>query len=164
MKSALRLFNQMVKYPVVVGSAMSESTENANREVIRVFIEEFKNKANHDIVDKLFSAEFVHHFPDPRIPKGREGFKLLGRSVAGAFPDVHVAIQDLVAEGDKVVERNTVTATHKGEFNGIPPTGRKVVWTEIDMYRLHNGKVVELWPEIDFLGLLTQLGAIPAPK
>jgi steroid delta-isomerase-like uncharacterized protein len=133
-----------------------------NRAVVRRFIEEFKNKSNHDIVDELFSPNFVHHFQDPRVPKGREGFKLLGKSVASAFPDVHVKIEDLVAEDDTVVERNIVTGTHMGEFNGIPATGRKVTWTEIDLYKLHDGKVTELWPEIDFLGLLTQLGAIPS--
>ncbi len=135
-----------------------------NRAVVRRFIEEFKNNSNHDIVDELFAPNFVHHFQDPRVPKGREGFKMLGKSVAQAFPDVHVKIEDLVAEEETVVERNTVTATHTGEFNGIPATGRKVTWTEIDLYKLHDGKVVELWPEIDFLGLLTQLGAIPAPR
>jgi len=138
--------------------------EEENKAVIRRFIEEFKNKANHSIVDELFSPTFVHHFQDPRLPQGREGFKILGQSVAKAFPDVHVTIHDLVAEGDRVVERNSVAATHEGEFNGIPATGRKVAWTEIDMYRLQDDKVVELWPEIDFLGLLTQIGAIPPPK
>ena len=143
---------------------MTQSGVEANREVVRRFIEEFKNKGNHGIVDELVASDFVHHFPDPRIPGGCEGFKLLGQSVANAFPDVHVTVHDLVAEGDRVVERNSVSATHKGEFNGIPPTGKKVSWTEIDMYRLQNGKIVELWPEIDFLGLLTQLGAIPPPR
>jgi steroid delta-isomerase-like uncharacterized protein len=140
---------------------MTQTEEN--RAIVYRFIEEFKNKANHDIVDELFAPSFVHHFQDPRTPPGREGFKMLGRAVANAFPDVHVKIEDLVAEGETVVERNTVTATHKGVFNGIPATGRRVTWTEIDLYKLQNGKVVELWPEIDFLGLLTQLGAIPGP-
>jgi predicted ester cyclase len=142
---------------------MSQTKSEENRATVRRFIEEFKNKANHNIVDELFAPNFVHHFQDPRIPPGREGFKMLGKSVATAFPDVHVKIEDLVAEGETVVERNTVTATHNGEFNGIPATGRKVTWTEIDLYKLKSGKVIELWPEIDFLGLLTQLGAIPAP-
>jgi steroid delta-isomerase-like uncharacterized protein len=142
---------------------MARTTTEESRATVRRFIEEFKNKANHDIVDELFAPNFVHHFQDPRIPRGREGFKMLGKSVAMAFPDVHVEIEDLVAEGETVVERNTVTATHKGEFNGIPATGRKVTWTEIDLYKLQDGKVTELWPEIDFLGLLTQLGAIPGP-
>jgi len=142
---------------------MTGSEAEQNRAVVRRFIEEFKNRANHDIVDELLSPTFVHHFQDPRIPRGRDGFRMLGQSVAKAFPDVHVTIEDLVAEGGVVVERNTVTGTHKGEFNGIPATGRKVGWTEIDLYKLQKGKIIELWPEIDFLGLLTQLGAIPGP-
>ncbi|MDA4129527.1 MAG: ester cyclase [Thaumarchaeota archaeon] len=140
------------------------NTVEGNKSIVSMFIEEFKNKANHNIVDELCAPDFVNNFLDPRIPNNREGFKMLGRSVASAFPDVHVTVLDLVAEGDRVVERNTVRATHTGEFNGIPPTGKKVVWTEIDMYRLSNGKIVEMWPEIDMLSLLTQIGAIPMPS
>jgi steroid delta-isomerase-like uncharacterized protein len=142
---------------------MTGSEAEQNRAIVRRFIEEFKNRANHGIVDELLAPSFVHHFQDPRVPRGREGFRMLGQSVAKAFPDVHVKIEDLVVEGNVVVERNTVTGTHKGEFNGIPATGRKVGWTEIDLYKLRDGKIIELWPEIDFLGLLTQLGAIPGP-
>lgn len=67
-----------------------------------------------------------------------------------------------MAVGDKVIERTTAGGTHKGEFNGIPATGKRVEWTEIHIYQLANGKVVELWSEIDFLAILMQLGAIPA--
>ena len=79
------------------------------------------------------------------------------------FPDVHVTVEDLLADGDKVIERTTATATNTGEFNGIPPSGNPVTWTEIHIYRLENGKIVELWSEINLLGLLTQIGAIPSP-
>jgi len=83
-----------------------------------------------------------------------------GRGVVVAFPDVHANIQDLIAEGDRVVERTNAQGTHKGEFNGIPPTGRPVTWSELHVYRIENGKIAELWSEIDFLGMMTQLGAI----
>lgn len=134
-----------------------------NKAVVRRFVEEFKNRANHDIVDQLFSPSFVHHFKDPRLPSGREAMKLLGRSVATAFPDVHATVEDLLADGDKVVERTSARGTHRGVFNGIPPTGRPVTWTELHVYRLSQGKIVELWSEIDFLSMLMQVGAIPAP-
>lgn len=81
----------------------------------------------------------------------------------GGFPDVQVSVEDLLAVGDRVIERSTAAATHTGEFNGIPPTGKPVVWTEIHIYRLENGKIVELSSEINLLGLLVQLGAIPGP-
>lgn len=126
-------------------------------------MEEFKNKANLNIVDELFAPDFVHHLPDPRIPPGRGGTKALGGLVFTAFPDVHATIEDLIAEGDKVVERTTARATHRGEFSGIPATGKPVMWTEIHVYRLKNGKIVEHWPEINLLGLLTQIGAFPSP-
>lgn len=81
-----------------------------------------------------------------------------------AFPDVHATIEDLLADGDKVIERTTARATSKGTFNGISPTGKPVLWTEIHIYRLRGGRIDEHWGEIDFLGLMTQLGAIPPPK
>ena len=80
------------------------------------------------------------------------------------FPDVHAAVQDLIADGDRVIERTQTSATHTGEFNGISPTGKQVGWTEIHIYRLEDGKIAEQWSEIDLLGLLVQLGAIPGPQ
>lgn len=134
-----------------------------NKAVVRRFVEEFKNRANHDIVDELYAANFIHHFKDPRLPAGRQALKILGATVVAAFPDVHATIEELLAEGDRVVERTTARGTHKGEFNGIPATGRPVTWTEMHMYRLANGKIAELWSEIDFLSMLIQVGAIPMP-
>ena len=141
----------------------SSSISEENKNVVRNFIAEFKNNANHDIVDELFTTDFVHHLKDPRLPPGREAMKLLGQSIAAAFPDVRATAEDLLADGDKVIERTTAVATHTGEFNGIPPTGNPVVWTELHIYRFEDGKIAELWSEIDLLALLTQIGAIPAP-
>jgi steroid delta-isomerase-like uncharacterized protein len=134
-----------------------------NKDVIRRFVQEFKNKANHGIVDELFTANFSHHFNDPRLPPGREAMKLLGQSVVAGFPDVQATIEDLLAEGDKVVERTTARGTHTGDFNGVPASGKPVTWTEMHVYRFEGGKIAELWSEIDFLGLLTQLGVVPPP-
>ena len=144
-------------------SSDTDATTKANLEVVSRFIEEFKNKANQEIVDELMSPDFVHHLTEPRLPKGREAIKLLGQSIVAGFPDVHASVQDLLADGDKVIERTQTSATHTGEFNGIPPTGRQVGWTEMHIYRLEGGKIVEMWSEIDLLGLLVQLGAIPGP-
>lgn len=138
------------------------SSVDANKAVVRRFSNEFKNKANHGIVDELMTSGFQHHFKDPRLPKGREGMKLLGRSVVQAFPDVHANIQDLFAADDRVVERTEAGGTHKGEFNGVPATGRPVKWSEIHIYRIENDRIAELWSEIDFLGIMMQIGAIPA--
>ena len=138
-------------------------SEQENTEIVARFIEEFKNKANHDIVDELLAPDFVHHLTDPRLPPGRDAIKLLGQSIVAGFPDVHATVEELLADGDFVIERTTARATNSGEFNGIPATGKQVVWTEIHIYRLKDGKISEQWSEIDLLGLLTQLGAIPAP-
>jgi predicted ester cyclase len=134
-----------------------------NKAVVRRFIEEFKNKASPTVVDELLAVDFVHHFKDPRLPAGREALKILGGMVTSAFPGVHATVEDLLADGDKVVERTTATGVHKGEFNGVPPTDRPVTWTEMHIYRLENGKIAELWSEIDFLAILMQIGAMPGP-
>ena len=148
---------------IACGDSASSQTE-ANKQVVSRFIEEFKNKANHDIVDELFTTDFVHHLKDPRLPPGREAIKLLGQAIITGFPDVQATVEELLADGDKVIERTTARATHTGEFNGIPPTGNQVAWTEIHIYRLQDSKITELWSEIDLLGLLIQLGAIPGPS
>ena len=148
---------------VACGSSDSSAAED-NKEIVSRFIEEFKNNANHNIVDELFTTDFVHHLKDPNLPTGREGIKLLGQVIVAGFPDVQATVEELLADGDKVIERTTARATHTGEFNGIPPTGKQVVWTEIHIYRLQDGKIIEQWSEIDLLGLLVQLGAIPGPS
>ncbi len=142
------------------GASVS-SQEEDNKQVVARFIEEFKNHANHDIVDELMTPGFIHHLKDPRLPAGRAGMKLLGQVVAGGFPDVQATVDELLADGDRVIERTSAAATHTGDFNGIPATGNKVVWTEIHIYRIENGKIAEMWSEVDLLGLLVQLGAIP---
>jgi steroid delta-isomerase-like uncharacterized protein len=81
-----------------------------------------------------------------------------------AFPDVHITIEDQVAEGDRVVTRWTARGTHTGAFQGIPPTGKRGSMTGIDINRFADGKVVECWTNADDLGLLQQLGVIPTPE
>ncbi len=139
-------------------------TPTENKSVVRHFSEEFKNKGNHAIVDELFTPDFVYHLPIPGLAPGREGMKQVGALVSSAFPDVHVTVEDLLADGDKVVERITAHATSKGDFAGIPPTGKPVTWTEMHVYRIEGGKIAELWSELDMLGLTQQLaGAAPPP-
>lgn len=147
---------------VACGDSSSDSEEE-NKKVVSRFIEEFKNQANHGIVDTLFTTDFVHHLKDPRLPPGRDAIRLLGQSIVAGFPDVRATVNDLLADGDKVIERTTAVATNTGEFNSIPATGNQVTWTELHIYRLVDGKITELWSEIDLLALLIQLGAIPAP-
>jgi predicted ester cyclase len=79
-----------------------------------------------------------------------------------AFPDLHIAVEDMIAEGDKIVIRDTVTGTHKGELMGVPPTGNSVSYNEIFIFRFAEGRVIETWGVVDVLSLMRQLGAIPA--
>ena len=162
--AALVIVLSLVTVSACGGSDSSTAEkEQDNKEIVARFIEEFKNKANHDIVDELLAPDFVHHLPDPRLPPGRDAIKLLGQSIVAGFPDVHATVEELLADGDFVIERTTTRATNTGEFNGIPASGKQVVWTETHIYRLKDGKIAEQWSETDLLGLLTQLGAIPAP-
>ena len=130
---------------------------------VREFTRVFKNEHNVDVVDRLFARDFRHHFAPP-IKPGLEGFKDIGRMMNQAFPDVVVTEQDLIANDSTVVERSSATGTHKGDFMGTAPTGRKIHWTEIHIYRFADGKIAEHWVEFSLLQLLQQIGAVPSPQ
>ena len=134
--------------------------EDKNKHVIREFTRIFKNEHNVDGVNHLFDKDFVHHFR-ALLPSGFEGLRQVGIMMNSAFPDVVVTEEDLVAAGDKVVERSSAVATHKGAIMGAPPTNRKVNWTEIHIYRLKDGRIAEHWAEVAMLELLQQTGVIP---
>lgn len=110
----------------------------------------------------LLAPEIVDHAVPPGFPTGLEGVKQSTALVRSAFPDGQFTIEDLLAEGEQVVARWTVRATQSGDFFGIPPTGKQVAVTGIDIVRLADGKAVEHWRIFDQLGLLQQLGAVPA--
>ena len=114
--------------------------------------------------DALVATTFVLHdpFAPPGLPAGPQGLKAYAYDpwFAG-FPDSQMTIEDLIAEGDKVVYRGTIRGTHRGAFMGIAPTGKHVTFTGIAIFRVEEGKIAELWQNLDTLGLLQQLGAIP---
>jgi predicted ester cyclase len=105
-----------------------------------------------------------HNVPPPGLPSGIEGDKLFFRMLFNAFPDLEVTTEDLIAEDDRVVERLTLRGTHQGTFMGASPTGTRVTWGFINIYRIADGKVIELWSEGDHLGLMQQIGLIPPPQ
>jgi predicted ester cyclase len=136
--------------------------EDRNKQVIREFTRIFKNEHNVDGVAHLFDTKaFVHHFRDTRLSAGFEGLRQVGIMMNGAFPDVVVTEEDLIASGDRVVERSSARATHKGAMMGETPTNKTIQWSEIHIYRLHNGRVVEHWAEIAMMELLQQVGVLP---
>lgn len=134
--------------------------EEKNKQVIREFTRIFKNEHNVNGVGHLFDKTFVHHFRGP-MPSGFEGLRQIGIMMNGAFPDVVVTEDDLIASGDKVVERSSAVATHKGPMMGAPPTNKTIKWSEIHIYRIQNGKIVEHWAEIAMMELLQQVGVLP---
>jgi steroid delta-isomerase-like uncharacterized protein len=112
--------------------------------------------------DQIYGAGLVGHFsgmPPVTIDMHRQ----FGLATFDAFPDLRRPIEDLVADGDKVVARWVSVGTHRGDFQGIPPTGKRIVTSGITIFRVEDGKIVEEWSESDMLGMLQQLGAIPLP-
>jgi predicted ester cyclase len=116
------------------------------------------------VADEITAASFVRHdlggtFPDVT---GLEGLKRFVTALRFAFPDIQATLEDVISDGDRVVVRFTARATHKGHFQGIAPTGRRVEWAGINIYRVADGKIQETWQLADTLGLMRQLGAVPA--
>ncbi len=136
------------------------STEQ-NKAITRRLFEEILNKGNLALVDELFSSNYVLHTPTGPI-HGVEGYKQFVNMYLSAFPDLQFTIEDLIADQDKVVARWTGTGTHQGSLIGIPPTGKRATVTGISINRFENGKFFEGWLDFDALGMLQQLGVIPA--
>ncbi len=142
------------------------SREEENKAVVRRFIEELQNKHNPDVIDEIFSPNFVNHSGGVSTIPGMEhmtdfaSIKEQDRFYWTAFPDQHTTVDHMIAEGDKVVTMKTFQFTHGGEFMGIAPTGRKVTIQAIDILRIKDGKIVEHWAVFDMWGLMQQLGAV----
>jgi predicted ester cyclase len=130
------------------------------RKSVREFTRIFKNEHNVEGVGHLFAEDFKHSFKMPLSP-GFKGFKEIGTMMNTAFPDVVVTEEDLIVEEDRVVERSTAKATHKGPFMQYAPTNQKILWSEIHIYRFNEqNKIAEHWVELSMLELLTQIGAV----
>ena len=133
-----------------------------NKAIARRWYEEVFNAGNLDLIHELFAPNFVDHDPVNPLP-GLQGVRQVVGIYRGAFPDLHITVEDWVAEGDKVVTRFRAQGTHKGPLMGIPPTEKQVTVTGIDMLGFEHGKIAEHWGNRDDLGMLQQLGAVPAP-
>ena len=134
-----------------------------NKSIVRRWVEEGWNKGNLAVIDQVYAPNFVQHEPSPMQVTSSEALKQYVGGYLAAFPDLHFTIDDLVAEGDKVVWRFTSTGTQTGPFMGMPATGKTGNITGLVMFRLENSRIVEGWVNIDTLGLLQQLGVIPMP-
>jgi steroid delta-isomerase-like uncharacterized protein len=137
-------------------------TTEQNKALVRQF-EALINAKDLDTALTLLSPNFIDHTPAVGLPAGIEGVRAFFTMQFAAFPDSQIQSLDMIAEGDKVVHRMSGAGTHKGVFLGIPPTGKRVTWSFIDIWRVANGKIVEHWVETDMMGMMQQLGLVPPP-
>ena len=139
-------------------------TTKDNKSLVRHLVEEGFNKSNLAAIDELLADNFIDHNPLPGLPPlppGPAGFKQLATMFRTAFPDLLYTIEDMVADGDKVVIRYSACGTNTGELVGMPPSGEQVAVTGFDMFRITNDRIVEWWHCDDYLSLLQQLGMLP---
>jgi steroid delta-isomerase-like uncharacterized protein len=132
-------------------------TSNNKLLVDRVW-EEVWHRGELDRINDLFAADFVRHDPGREL-HGPEQNRQFISELRAAFPDLHLSVEDQIAEGDKVCVRYRFQGTQWGSFRGLPPTGRRIGYSGILIYRILNGKIAEQWTELDLLGFLKQLGA-----
>lgn len=131
-----------------------------NKQVIHQVFESYTQQ-NMEKAEKLYSPKHIFHFPGAP-PMDWNIHKQFIVGLSKAFPDLHFKVEDLLTEGDKVAYRLTVSGTHKGEFQGIPPTDRKLSFTSMGISNIVDGKVAEDWVDADTMGLMQQLGVIPS--
>jgi predicted ester cyclase len=132
------------------------------RDVVRRFVEEYQTAGDERAFAELLHPDVVDHSRPPGIAPGAVGVRQQFDGFRAAFADFRATILDQVAQDDKVVTRKLFTGTHLGSFQGIEPTGREVEIHLIDIVRVVDGRIVEHWNCVDRLGLLSQMGALPA--
>jgi steroid delta-isomerase-like uncharacterized protein len=140
------------------------STET-NKAICRRYLAQVWNERRMDLLDEFVDENIVQYLGSlgGAVP-GAENMAAGMKMGLRAFPDLQLSVQDEIAEGDKVVFRWTMTATHQGEYLGIPATGKQIEQTGVAIYRLADARIVELWFYPDNVGLMQQLGALPTPE
>ena len=135
-----------------------------NKAIVRRLFDEVWNAGRLDAIEELYAADFVADYrPYAPLRVGHQGVRDMVRNAWAAFPDYHEELEELIAEGDKVVVRLTITGTQNGQWGPLPPTGRQVRFEEILILRIADGKVVEQRGIPDNLSALRQLGVLPTP-
>jgi steroid delta-isomerase-like uncharacterized protein len=137
-------------------------TTNLKTKLDRIPLEIF-NQGKLELINELYAPEYIERSPQPGMAPTREGFKQFVTSLRTAFPDLRYSIDDTIEAGDKFVHRVTASGTMRGEFAGMPATGKHATWTEIHIVRVANEHVVEHWGLVQELAMMVQLGVIPAP-
>jgi predicted ester cyclase len=144
---------------------MSTAQEVRNKETYHRF-HDAVNSGDLEVISKAID-EFIHpdgrfHTPEPIDGTAVQAQKRIWEILLRAFPDIHVTLEDLLAEGDKIVARQTVTGTNSGEYRGMPPTGKSVTYNEIFIARCADGQITDIWGVVDIYSQLRQLGLIQA--
>ncbi|MDQ1428756.1 MAG: hypothetical protein QOK39_2232, partial [Acidimicrobiaceae bacterium] len=142
--------------------ASSDPTEIANKAIIARYVDA-TNRGDLDILNHLVYDDYIEHDPVPGQKPGVEGLKEAYTMFNSPFPDLAFIFDDVICEDDMVFGRGIISGTHKGEFFGVPATGKKVHWTGTRLFRLRDGKVVEGWVNIDMMSLMQQMGVVPTP-
>jgi predicted ester cyclase len=139
------------------------STTEENKTLFRRTYEELLNQGNLEVAEDLVSPDFINHEARPGRDRGPESMRGLATMLRTAFSDLHLAIEELVSEGDIVAGRLTMSGTHEGPLMGTPPTGRSVRQDHMHFVRFRDSKTVEHWGVRDDLGMMQQLGVMPEP-
>jgi steroid delta-isomerase-like uncharacterized protein len=153
---------EVLKYNTNYTKGTSCMSTEENKATNRRFYEEVINQKHLAVVDEIAGDNYASHSFPPGLPPGREGLKAFVSAFHAAFPDGHLNIDQMIAEGDTVATRVTFRGTHTGDFMGIPATGKQVAVPALDMARYDNGKLVEQWGGPDQMSLMQQLGVIPS--
>ena len=135
-----------------------------NKDVARRWVEDVQTEHRLDVIDEIFAPDIVNHDAAGALPspQGADEIRAFFEAMFAAFPDFTAVVEDQIAEGDKVVTRKTVSGTHEGELMGIPPTGKRFEIPVIDIFRVVGGKCTDHWSVVDQMGMMQQLGLMPA--
>lgn len=137
-------------------------TAETNKHIMERFTSEFLTTGDASLAEELLSPDVVLHFAGQQL-RGRDRYLAVVAANGDTFEDLVWTVEDMVADGDTVAVRYTMTGTHRGEFAGVPPTGKAVLAQSMAFYRLAGGQIVEERAQFDMLGIIQQLGAAPAP-
>jgi steroid delta-isomerase-like uncharacterized protein len=137
------------------------SAIETNKRVIERYIEEAWNKGNVAVLDEIIAPHYINHSPGVPGPRpGPEGLKPIILGLRSAFPDLRFVVHDMLVTEEKVALRCTMHGTHRGELFGMPPTGRRIQVSQMQIEHLQDGKIVEHWRQSDDLGMMRQLGLV----
>ena len=159
-EDTIGLLQQIGAFPAPDAVKEETSTEE-NEALVGRYFNEVMNEGKLNVVEEIVTDNFAFRIPTlPEPVRGTDGLKGFVTGLRTGFPDIQFTVERQIAEGDKVAARWFITGTHKGEFLGIPPTGNHVEDQGVDIFRIDNGKILEIWVNENDLGLMQQLGAI----